>query len=251
VYATTSPATAWLESGSGRSAVWAGPWDATDVPTMNAANDGPWATACWNSTTGIQLARVSLAGTGGSSPVVLSPPAGTSLWSGPTTNGCPGVDTEGSAFQLFIGQSVQAYRASDLASWQPLGAPMGGIASAVVVESGGTYLIGGGTISGPPWIAGGGPGASLGTQLQVVRPSSQASVTLPGADWTNGTYPGYLMTQDGGCVAYFESGALALADARAGVVHPTALTIDTSRPDVLVGWTNIPGDGQVWTELGD
>jgi hypothetical protein len=199
----------------------------------------------------MQMARVSLAGTGASGPVALSPPAGTSIWNGPSSNGCPGVDSQGSALQVFVGQSVQAYRASDLASWQPLGAPMGGVASAVAIESGGTYLIGGSTIGGPPWIAGGGPGASLGAQLQVVRPSSHASVTLPAADWTNETYPGYLMTRDGGCVAYFENGALTLADARVGVVHATALTVDTSNVGVVVGWTNIPGDGQVWTELGD
>jgi hypothetical protein len=104
----------------------------------------------------------------------------------------------------------------------------------------------GGTLNGPD----GGAGVSLGAQMQVVRSGAAASLTLPPADWTNQTYPAYFMTYDGGCIAYFEGGALTVADARAGVIHTTRMTADTANDGLAIGWTNIPGDGQIWADLG-
>lgn len=257
VYVTSAPPTAWIETPTGRTPVSQGNgWGPTDAPALSIANSAAWALACWPSATSMSASDINLLG--GQSPVAfaLSPPNGWSFL-GPVYQAgfdpsCPAVDTQGDAFQFFSSATgIQAFRREN-AEWSALGAPMGDISSLGAVESAGTYLLGGSVISGGPFLGpDGGAGVSLGAQMQVVRPASHASVTLPQSDWTNQTYPAYFMTEDGGCIAYFASGALTLADARLGVIHTTALTADTANDNLAIGWTNVPGEGQVWTDLGD
>jgi hypothetical protein len=256
-YLTSSPPTLWLETATARAHVSRGnAWGPMAYPSLGTANAGPWALACWPSTTSTLATRFNLAGGPAAAPWVVSPPPGGSfLDPGPSSfdPACPSVDVEGDGFQVFSGSAgIQVYRAEEGSPWEPVGAPMGRISMANAAESGGTYLIGGSTVGGPPLLGpDGGAGVSLGPQMQVVRTSAHASVTLPPSDWTNQSYPAYAMTQDGGCIAYFEGGALTVADAREGAIHTTSLMADTSNDELSLGWSNVPGDGQIWTELGD
>jgi hypothetical protein len=257
VYATTDPSVVWVETAQGRTAVSQGdPWTQNEYPALMVANAAPWALACWGSGMTTFGARIPLTTAPAPTPFALLPPPGASLW-GPGepvfSDPCPSVDTLGYAFQPFVTEpGIQTFRTDDGTSWSPLGEPMGGIASTSTVESGGTYLIGGSTIAGPPLYGpDGGAGVVSGAHMQLVRPATQVSVALAPADWTNQTYPAYFMTEDGGCVAYFVNGALTLADAKTGIVHTTSLTADTANDSLAIGWTNIPGDGEIWTDLPD
>jgi hypothetical protein len=266
VYATVPPfdgglprtGTMWLETSAGRTAIASGgdAWGTGYVTGLSIANDGPSGVACWGTSATVAQTFDVLGGGQASAPLTLVPPQGTSIWppgSGAAFDACPLVDSEGEPFQLFALPSLgaQLFRMK-AQGWQELGAPMGHLFGASALESGGTFLIGATTIGGPPLLdPDAGTGVIAGDHVQVVRPSSGASVTVPLADWTNQTYPAYFMTKDGGCVAYFESGALTLVDARAGVAHTTSLTADTSNEDLALAWTNVPGDGQVYFGLGD
>jgi hypothetical protein len=259
LYATSTPPTLWLETPLRRTSVSQGnAWGAHDYPTLDVASSAPWALACWSSGNQMVASRIAWGSPGGPATMFqLSPPPGASfLDPGYVTTedpSCPWIDAEGDSFQFFVvPDGIQAFRTATGTQWEALGAPMGRISAVGAVESGGTYLLGGSSVAGPPFLGpDGGAGVSVGAQMQVIRPASGASVTLQPSDWTNQTYPAYLMTRDGGCIAYFESGALTLADARAGVVHTTALMADTANEGLFLGWTNVPGDGQVWTDLGD
>jgi hypothetical protein len=257
LYTIASGPTVWRETPAGRAPLSQGnTWGVLANPSLTVANSAPWALACRSSSTQTLLARVGLGGGPVATPFAVSAPPGASFISpGYVTTfdpACPSVDGQGYGFQFFTTPTgLQAFRTETGTSWEALGAPMGQVTAIGAFEAGGTYLLGGsaspgGTLNGPD----GGAGVSLGAQMQVVRSGAAASLTLPPADWTNQTYPAYFMTYDGGCIAYFEGGALTVADARAGVIHTTRMTADTANDGLAIGWTNIPGDGQIWADLG-
>jgi hypothetical protein len=242
----------WLETPHGRSLLPSGgdAWGDSYVYGLVTESSSSWAIATWGvgNTSLAQVFRVSPAGS--PSPVLtLTPPPGTTLWNavGDVSLGDnPTVDDDGNLFALFAPSSggAQAYRMVG-GQWQAVGEIMGGIASANLLEAGGTYVAAGTTLpEGPFEGPDGGSGVLVGDHVQVLRPATAASMTLPLSDWTNQTYPAYFVTQDGGCIAYFEGGFLTLADARTGTVHATTLMADVANQ--AVAWTNVPGDGQLY-----
>jgi hypothetical protein len=256
-YVTSKPATVWVETASGRTAVSQGnAWQPEDYPSLNVANGAAWGVACWGSATSL-LATFDLSGGPSGVPFTVVAPAGETLLNpGYVTtfdSTCPYIDSAGRPYEFFEGpRGLALFATTDGTNWDSVGSTIAGVSTVAATESGGTYLIGGSAIAGPPFLGpDGGAGVSVGPQLQVVRPVSGAHVTLPQADWTNQTYPSYVMTGDGHCVAYFENGALTIADAVESTIHTTALTADTANDSLSLGWTNIPGDHEVWTELGD
>jgi hypothetical protein len=242
----------WLETRRGRSLLPSGgdAWGDNYVYGLTIESSSSWAIATWGvgATSLAQVFRVSPGGTP-SPTLTLTPPPGATFWNAASEEplaGNPVVDDEGNLFALFrlANGGAQAYRTMN-GEWQAVGEVMGGIASANLLEAGGTYISAGTTLpEGPFEGPDGGSGVLVGDHVQVLRPSAAASLTLPLADWTNQAYPAYFVTQDGGCIAYFAGGFLTLADARTGMLHTTTLMADVANE--AVAWTNVPGDGQLY-----
>jgi hypothetical protein len=245
VWATSAPARLWKENAGGSTALALdGAWDDMTYPSLIAANGAPWVVG---QTSDTHVVRIDVGG-GSYTGIDLEPPAGLATFEpigGPYTGGSSyaTIDSQGN---LLLGlrdaSSGAMYRSADGAAWEPVGLPMIDVANAGAIEVAGTYLVYGNAVSGAP--AWGTPGAGViqGPNAQVARPASGTRVQLPGA-YTVGQSGGYRVTADGGCVSFFDvhSGALTLAEATTGAVHPLGIAVDTTQEQQILAWTNVPG----------
>ncbi len=111
---------------------------------------------------------------------------------------------------------ARVWRSRDAAQWEPIGLPLGAIHDTLVVERGGTYLIGGeglGFVQDDYGAAPAGVSRVDGQSMHFTRPETGASVVIHDPPPGNGFLHPHHVSADGRCLACFTGDALWLFDA--------------------------------------
>jgi len=141
-----------------------------------------------------------------------------------------------------------AYRTTDGASWDTVGAPVGETTSLEVTEQAGTYVLHAPSLSfyvTNDWAAFtdiDGPARLDGLSVQLVRPESGVSVVLHGPIQGQGITHSHDISEDGLCMQHWLGDTLEFVDAETGEVAATYLFTEPQYPGLYAETRMVVGE---------